>query len=113
MGYDIHIRRPNQADGKKSPITLEEWHRVVNEDPDMQLEGFAEAHSPSGEVIRYENKGLALWTAHSGHHKVWFDYRNGRIVVKSPDAEVLAKMRAIAVKLGARVQGDEGEFYDE
>jgi hypothetical protein len=114
MGYDVHIRRTTgSADGSGPKITLDEWQRLVNEDLDMQLEGFAQSNSPTGDAIRYENKGLAMWNTHSGNRKVWFDYRNGRIVVKNPDDEIIAKMRAVAVKLGARVQGDEGEFYDD
>ena len=108
MGYDVHIERH-----EKSALTLDEWLRVVSEDPEMRLDGFAAAQSPKGEVIRYENKGLAVWSAHSGKREIWFDYRNGKVVVKNPDAEVLAKMRSIAAKLRARVQGEEGELYDE
>jgi hypothetical protein len=114
MGYDVHITRPvNRPLGNKSTIALDEWQRLVNEDPDMQLKPVAEAHSPKGEVIRYENEGLAVWKTHSGNREVWFDYRNGRIAVKNPDDETLAKMRALAAKLEARVRGDEGEFYDD
>src|SRR5689334_21508147 len=104
MGYDIRIERGN---GEKPAIALDEWLRVLSEEPEMQLVGFAEAPSPTGEVIRHESKGLALWDAHPGKRKVGFDYRNGKSVVKNPDAATLAKMRSIAVKLGARVRGDE------
>jgi hypothetical protein len=109
MGYDVRIERRNQA-GERLALTLDEWLRVVNEDPHLRLDGFAEVHSPKGEVIRYENKGLAVWTAHSSKLEVRFDYRNGKIVVTNPDAEVLAKMRSVAAKLGARVRGEEGEL---
>lgn len=43
----------------------------------------------------------------------WFDYRDGCIVVKNPDEEIRRKMYFIASALGALVQGDEGERYDE
>jgi hypothetical protein len=109
MGYDIRIEREEP----RNPIALDDWLRVLNEEPEMQLVGSAEARSPTGEVIHYESKGLAVWDAHPGKRNVGFDYRNGTIVVKNPDAATLAKMRSIAVKLGARVRGDEGEFYDE
>jgi len=33
--------------------------------------------------------------------------------VKNPDEAILSKMCAIAEKIGARVQGDEGEYYLE
>jgi hypothetical protein len=41
------------------------------------------------------------------------DWRNGEIVVRSPDDAALAKLREIAAALGARIHGDEGEFYDK
>jgi hypothetical protein len=117
MGYDVHITRAEDwADGSSDPITLEEWLTYVADDPEMQLDGIAETTAPDGTVLRYQGEGLSVWTAYSGHglqgNMVWFDYGDGNITVKNPDAEILAKMNAIAEALGARVQGDEGEFYD-
>jgi hypothetical protein len=43
----------------------------------------------------------------------WCDWREGRIVVKNPDGAILARMREVASALNARVQGDDGEAYDE
>ncbi len=63
-------------------------------------------------MIRYENPGLAVWIAYSAPPRArWFDYRRGRIVVKSPDQEVLRKMWMLAQRLDAKVQADEGELY--
>ena len=44
----------------------------------------------------------------------WFYYAKteGGITVKNPDKEIFKKMFNLAKKLGARLQGDEGEFYD-
>jgi hypothetical protein len=71
----------------------------------------------AGEIIRCENAGLAVWTAWArggeNGNWAWFDYWNGCIVVKNPDEAILSKMCAIAEKIGARVQGDEGEYYLE
>jgi hypothetical protein len=75
----------------------------------MRLTGTAEAKTPDA-VLRYENPGLAIWTK-APHSGTWFDYRRGRIVVKNPDPEILAKMKQIAGKLRAKVIGDEGEEY--
>jgi hypothetical protein len=41
------------------------------------------------------------------------DWEEGQIVVKNPDEILLKKMREIARVLGARVQGDDCEYYDE
>ncbi|HTW59894.1 MAG TPA: hypothetical protein VMD99_17330 [Terriglobales bacterium] len=86
---------------------------VLKSDPEMRLESAAEAATPDGHVIRYENAGLAIWTAYSGSRsKVWFDHRRGHIVVKNPDEEIIRKMWQLADALSAKVQGSDGEFYN-
>jgi hypothetical protein len=40
------------------------------------------------------------------------DLRDGDIVVKNPDPEILRKMYVIAQHLSGKVQGDDGELYD-
>jgi hypothetical protein len=40
------------------------------------------------------------------------DFRDGEIVVKNPDEATVARMIAAARRLGARVEGDDGETYD-
>jgi hypothetical protein len=115
MGYDVHITRANDwTEAKSAPIRLEEWLTLIQSDPEMQLDGFADAKTPDG-VLRYENQGLVVWKAYSGNgvngNMAWFDYRDGCITVKNPDEEILAKMKQIAKKLSAKVIGDEGEEY--
>ena len=114
MGYDVHITRASDwADSRSAPIALDDWLAVVRADAEMRLDGFAEASTPDG-TIRYTNEGLAVWTSYSGHpdgRTAWFDYRRGRIVVKNPDDEIVAKMKRLAAALGARVIGDEGREY--
>lgn len=117
MGYNFHITRKNRwSDRDGLEISLEEWLSAVKSDPEMRLDGGAEATNPkTGEVLRYENEGLAIWTAYSGARGgsgPWFDYRRGNIVVKNPDQVTLKKMWAVAQHLFAKVQGDEGETYD-
>jgi hypothetical protein len=117
MGYDLHITRASQwSDSANSPVLLQEWLAYVEIDPALQLTNNATVRSPDGHVISYDSEGLAVWTGFSGHEpegnrKVWFDYRNGRIVVKNPNDEIIQKMKSIAVKLNSRVVGDEGESY--
>jgi hypothetical protein len=115
MGYDVHITRAEHwVESDSAPISLDEWLGYVAGDPEMRLDNFAEAEV-EGHVLRYENEGLAVWTAYSGHglkgNMAWFDYRDGRVVVKNPDDEILGKMRRIASALRAKVIGDEGERY--
>jgi hypothetical protein len=116
MGYDVHITRaPLWWDSKTDPIDLEEWAAYIRFDPEMRLDGVARVTSPQGETIEYRNPGLAVWTVHSsrdhGRSTAWFDCRGGKISVKNPDRETRKKMHKIATKLGAQVQGDDGESY--
>jgi hypothetical protein len=115
VGYDVHITRADHwTESESDPIALDDWLRYVAGDPEMRLDNFAEAEV-EGDILRYENQGLAVWTAYSGHglkgNMAWFDYRRGRVVVKNPDDEILGKMQRIASALGAKVMGDEGELY--
>jgi hypothetical protein len=118
MGYEVHITRAEEwSESEANPITFEEWRAYIKSDPEMRLDGFAEARTQDGGVIRIESEGLSVWTAWPGDQSegnlAWMDHRNGRIAVKSPDAAILKKMCSIAEKLGARVQGDEGEIYPD
>lgn len=66
-------------------------------------------------TLRLENEGLSVWTAYSRHSEngmAWFSFHEGNVVVKNPDPEILQKMRLLAQALSAKVQGDDGEFYD-
>ena len=89
MGYDVHITRAeNWCESDAAPITLDEWSAYVADDPEMRMDGFAEAEASGGNILRVEGEGLAAWLTYSGHGKdgnmAWFDYRRGRIVVKEP-----------------------------
>jgi hypothetical protein len=64
-------------------------------------------------VVRIESPGIAVWTAHPDGVVAWFSFDDDQIVVKSPDEAMIARAWEIARTLGARVQGDDGEFYDE
>jgi hypothetical protein len=111
MGYELHITRAeNWWESQDTPIPLADWRALVREDPELEETGVAEASTPEGR-LRYENQGLSVWSAHPGGERVWFDWRDGCVIVKNPDEPVIAKMISVAERLGARVQGDDGELY--
>jgi hypothetical protein len=115
VGYDVHITRAeHSSESESNPITLVEWLDYIAGDVEMRVDNFAEA-DVDGDTLRYDNDGLAVWTAFSGHglngNMAWFDYRHGAVVVKNPNEELLGKMKRIAAALRANVIGDEGEFY--
>ena len=115
MGYDVHITRQNnwwERDAARE-ISEAEWRAVVEADKELRFCGAAEVQSPLGEVIRVENPLLVQWLGHPQHEIVWLDFRRGNVVVNRPDGLVLEKMKSLALRIGARVQGDESEFYEE
>lgn len=117
MGYDLHISRRADWVDDGSDITVAEWLAYLDASPDMRLDGYAEAVTDAGDTVRVESPGLAVWTGYSKHglggNQARFLHSGGQIIVKNPDAELRRKMFSIARHFGARVQGDDGEFYDE
>lgn len=117
MGHDVHITRKTEWSANEgAEISLQEWLDVVESDEEFRLDGFAEATTTGGETLRIESDGIAVWTAYSGDgvggNMAWFCYSGGEVVVKNPDEEMLGKMCRVADRLGAHVQGDDGERYD-
>jgi len=101
MGYDVHITRAEQwSENEDAVISLEEWERCVEEDP---------------ELIPDPDNGMpmAVWTAHPNGAKAWpwLSWQDGNITSKNPDDALLEKMLSIAASLDAKVQGDDGEVY--
>ena len=117
MSYDGHITRKTfWVDPEGPEISMAEWLAVVRADPEMEADGYNETRQDDGSVLRTEREAAWLWTAYSHNdesdREAWFVYRDGEIVVKYPDAEVIGKMWSIAQALSAKVQGDDGEIYD-
>jgi hypothetical protein len=119
MGYDLHItKKTNWFDEDvKHDISQEDWKIYIQHDSEMILEGFAEATTQNQESIRFEDKSIAVWTKYSKNNSngnfAWFYLSSGNITVKNPDKEIIQKMLQIAKNMQARLQGDEGEYYDE
>jgi hypothetical protein len=115
MAYRVHITRADRwSESDSHPITLEEWIAHARSDPELRFEGgAAEVASPRGEKIRMQDPGRTLWSCPRIGASVWFHCRGGKVSVRSPDRNTLMKMFQIATRLRARVQGDEGETYDD
>ena len=118
MGYELHIVRKNDWNNldEESNITLNEWLSYTNND--SELEPTNSGNIKAGEEQFFHNKpGYCEWNAHSIYKETnarpWFAYWKGHISTKNPDNETVLKMLTIAEKLNAKVQGDDGEFYEE
>lgn len=68
------------------PIGPAEWRRTVASSSDLRPVGFIEATTPNGGTLRFTNDDLAVWETHPGGEEIPFDLRDGRVVVKNPDA---------------------------
>jgi hypothetical protein len=95
MGYDLHITRAKRWSDQEPSISADEWLAYVDRDPELQLNG----------------KYFALWAGVSRQPDPWFDWSDGHVHTKNPDPAVIAKAIQIASRLGAAVQGDDGEVY--
>lgn len=116
MGYDLHITRADDDWSRKDKpeIALREWQDCLAAQADFDVTGVAETTNPeTGEVIRVEQPGIAAWRGHSSGETVWFSLWRGNVVVKNPDPETVGEMCSMAAALNARVQGDDGEWYDQ
>jgi len=101
MGYDVHITRAESwAENEGYWISPEEWLRVVEEDEELRLD----PHPSNGPY-------MAIWNGPSENPEPWFDWSDGNVFTKNPDAPLLAKMIELAGRLKAKVQGDDGEVY--
>lgn len=99
MGYDIHITRaPDWADNAGQEIRSSEWLAVVREDPDLVEDP---AHGPCAVV----------WRGDDGEQRGWFDWVDGNVYTTDATGAVIAKMLDLSRRLGAHVQGDDGESY--
>jgi hypothetical protein len=100
MGYDLHItRRSEWADDDGPEITLEEWKAYVASDDEVRPD------SDNGPTD-------FLWAAHP--QEPWpLCWDRGEINTKNPDETTIRKLVAIANRLSATVQGDDGEIYRE
>jgi len=115
MSYDIHITRKNHwADDNDSVITGSEWKELADNDPEIEITGVAEAKTADGKTtIRMEKELLGQWKKSPDDAPIYFVYsdKEGGLLVSDPDKDAINKMKEIAIRLNAKVQGDDGEVY--
>ena len=102
MGYDLHITRRDfcAVEGRGDSISLDEWKRYIAVDPELQLDGYAETTTKSGQYLRMEMEGIAVWTKHSQNgidgNFAWIYHSHDCIVAKNPDEEMIMVADRIA-----------------
>lgn len=99
MGYNVYITRAESwSDNRGSEIAEAEGTAVIEADPEL---------APLPEL----GPLAARWTGPSTREHPWLVLEDGNVHTKSPDPALIAKMVRIAERLGAIVQGDDGEPY--
>jgi len=125
MGYEIHItRKENHFDHDTAlEISLIEWENLVANDPELEIDPSSTVSLSNGEIkvykwIQKSQKKLSItnWfktKANTSRNNGWFFWQEGDIWTKNPSDSILQKMCSIAKLLNAKVQGDDGEIYDQ
>jgi len=105
MGYNLHITRRHihEDEDHVSPISLDEWLAYVKDDPNIEIDPNNLTDPPENFIINSHPKQWPLWYCNNFKH----------IYTKNPDNQTIGVMVKIAVILRAKVQGDDGEYYED
>jgi hypothetical protein len=107
MSYDLNIRRlSGDSDEERGHVSKAEWDALVQADPSLKVSetDYAVYQTDSGKEILH----FVDWIDHPYASFLW---KYGEISTNHPDKETTLKMIELAERLGAKVQGDEGEIY--
>lgn len=110
------ILQEDWADRDVPDISIDEWLSYIRTDNELELtNGF---EMKLGSESQFQNRpGYCEWNAHPTERdhnaRPWFDYWEGSIGTKNPDIPTIRKMIQMSTALNAKVQGDDGEFYNE
>src|SRR3954470_11370209 len=99
MGWEVHMTRADDwTQSAQQPITADEWLVIVSADPELHID-------------KLNGPYFAVW---SNRESVdgWFDWADGQVSTKQPNRPTLKKLLQLADKLGATIQGDDGDVYD-
>jgi len=102
--YSLHIERENE-------ISISEWLSICENDSSMKVQNKTQVTNPQiGDVIEVQTPNSCVWTSPILRKKYYFMYSNGTITLGSDKAQI-KKAKKLALLLGAKVVGDEGEEY--
>ena len=111
MPYDIHVIKSQKWFESDGGISLAEWQKLIEEDPDIEQTDKIETTVDGGGKLEFSLKNSLIAKWKNKDKIVWLTFRKGSITISHPDDEIIAKAKEIASKLGAKVQGDELEIY--
>jgi hypothetical protein len=100
VGLELHITRAGYwAENDDASISAEEWLAYVSSDDELEL---------------WPENGpyFARWRGESAHEEPWLNWSSGNVDSKWPDTALYRKMLGVALALSAKVQDDDGVFYE-
>lgn len=103
MGYDLHIRRD---DGEITPAEVEAL-------PEFRLQDGLTGTNPNTGAEMTVSGPFAIWTDSEYPDGVPFMVGHGGLTVKYRAQNDIELALRIAERLGARVHGDDGEYYTD
>ena len=108
MGYDIHITRKANWFDEGPEITLQEWETYAESDPLLSVVGEV-TWRIDGNIVRAKMFAVRDAGKRDAAALYWY---GGNVSAKYPSQAGVAHMVSIAARFDAKVQGDEGEFYN-
>jgi hypothetical protein len=106
MAYAVFIERPDD----KAAIPLMQWEVYVDGDRELKWQNEARIITPAGEVLVMPTPHCAIWIGATDETAL-FCWRTGRVQFERPTDASIAKAKAIAAALRARVRGEADEIY--
>jgi hypothetical protein len=117
MSWEVHVTRADHwTQGRQHQITLEEWLAYAESDSELAISGsdyIDLAITRELALVTQRIPAVAWLRSESEKDPVIFWWAEGSIDAKNPTERERAKMFQIATHLNAKVQGDDGELYDE
>lgn len=112
MGYDISVFRGIER-WEPDEIPQAEWDEFLAGERVRVVDRISTT-TPSGEVISLRGQFLE-WLGHSSGAGVpmRIDGQGPAIVARDADDETIRWLIAVAARLGGRVQGEAGEYYEQ
>jgi hypothetical protein len=103
MSYHVAITRERK--GTDAAIGLDEWVAFIRASADLS----EVAATGAADTDKFNKSNHAVHVR--GREDTWLGWSDGEVWTKNPDQALLEYMISIAPALGARVRGDEGEYY--
>ena len=98
MSISVAIsRRSDPFDESGPAIEKDEWQAIANSSTDFQFSADA----------------IYLWTGNAAAVPIAFEWWDGQVEVKNPDAVTIARMKQLARKMNATVFSETGEVFNE